>query len=497
MANTSTAIFLTEEERDKIGEWKDGIPADLITDFDSHAELFTLKCTLRNLADWLSKPGAKGTAIKAVEAFLDLAPQLVNLLPDDCLVRSGYNGDDDADVGVRGLLLNKLMAEKAALPTGIFSDKRCKQHLELPTSEHQDDVLDNPARWQRVQDAVAEVQITASLSHLVDEIDLSSRDLNESTLMHLARLAHTDKYVDKVMHSLTCKANERGVIADSMSDGSISINTSNRDVKRDTKMTQGTKEAVLSSVNAVLEAIDAVDKGNHANAFVCVRPPGHHVGRDGRTHDASTQGFCHLNNVAIGVMYALNKLDYQRLTVIDFDVHHGNGTEEILASDPKRCQFISVHAHGSGFYPQTGGPGDNGRTNVINVPLAWKKGKRVKPADFDNAWKQVEGEVEKFRPQLIFLSAGFDAHKHDPTESGKLTDEDFGRLTHKIVDLSCRIESCHGRVISVLEGGYHVTVRGGLQSSVKAHLEELLQARQPPADDQAGAEEEDQGGVLT
>jgi len=222
----------------------------------------------------------------------------------------------------------------------------------------------------------------------------------------------------------------------------------------DTAMGPMTLSAVLHAVGAVVLATDLVMTDKADNAFCCVRPPGHHAGR------SNAAGFCIFNSVAVGVGHAMQQYGIERIAIIDFDVHHGDGTEDIFANDP-RVMLCSTFQHP--FYP---GRGADSRTErMVNVPL---------PANTngDSYRKAVEAEfrpaLERFQPQLIFVSAGFDAHADDPLAQLGLVEEDYIWVTNFIKEIAGRF--ARGRIISALEGGYRLDA---LASSAAAYIRTL------------------------
>jgi len=222
----------------------------------------------------------------------------------------------------------------------------------------------------------------------------------------------------------------------------------------DTLMNAHTWTAALSSVGAALAATDAVIDGHLENAFCCVRPPGHHATR------SQSMGFCFFNNVAIAVKHALNVRGLHRVAVVDFDVHHGNGTEDILAGD-ERVLMVGFYQHP--FYPYTKiSPQPN---NMLNVPLtAYTKGDEVRRVVLEKWLPRLLAH----RPEMIFISAGFDAHRDDEMGQMLLKEEDYAWITQQIVDLA---HTCsEGRIVSCLEGGYDLRALG---TSVEAHLRVL------------------------
>lgn len=324
-------------------------------------------------------------------------------------------------------------------------------------------ILDKPSRVQRALDAAARVERLGNLQM----VRLAAS--GPCKVLEHARLAHTDKYVTRQLEALD-RAEKGSLQAASVISGASHLETGG-----DTRAAPGTRQAVVSSLSCVLRGVDAAVNGEHLHPFCCVRPPGHHVGRDGRTYEAVSQGFCFFNNVGIAAKYAVDHLGLKRVAVIDFDVHHGNGTQEILSSD-SRFFFVSTHARSAAFYPCTGFE-EGQPAHVANVDL-------VKGFDFADllaglADEQVEARLVAFQPELIILSSGFDAHKADPSKGARLETNDFYELTQRFISLAWRIESCHGRLLSVLEGGYDVKVGGGLQSSIEAHMR-ALSRNDPP-----------------
>lgn len=226
----------------------------------------------------------------------------------------------------------------------------------------------------------------------------------------------------------------------------------------DTSMSPGTWEAVMRGVGGAVAATDAIMTGKHNNAFVAVRPPGHHAEK------STPMGFCFFDNAAIAARHAQRKYGIARAAVIDFDVHHGNGTQDIFWSD-KTVMYCSTHQ--MPLFPGTGARGERGEhDNIVNAPLKPEDGSAQFRAAFENA---ILPELQKFAPELIIISAGFDAHMRDPLASINLRAEDFGWVTKKLMDVAD--QSAGGRVVSMLEGGYDLQ---GLSESVAAHVTALM-----------------------
>ena len=222
----------------------------------------------------------------------------------------------------------------------------------------------------------------------------------------------------------------------------------------DTSLNVHTWDAALCAAGAALAATDAVMAGELENAFCAVRPPGHHA-----CHDKA-MGFCFFNNVAIAARYALERHGLQRVAIIDFDVHHGNGTEDIVAGDP-RILMASFFQHP--FYPHGGAQSD--AANLVNVPLpAYSKGDAVRAVVQDH-WLP---RLEAFAPEMVFISAGFDAHREDEMGQMGLVEADYAWMTEQIKAVAQR--HAKGRIVSCLEGGYHLDA---LARSVAAHVRVL------------------------
>jgi acetoin utilization deacetylase AcuC-like enzyme len=228
----------------------------------------------------------------------------------------------------------------------------------------------------------------------------------------------------------------------------------------DTSMSPGTWEAVMRAVGGAVAATDAVMTGAADNAFLATRPPGHHA------ETARPMGFCFFDHAAIAARHAQRKYGIARAAVVDFDVHHGNGTQEIFWADPT-LMYCSTHQ--MPLFPGTGATGERGEHDtIVNAPLASGDGGAKFRAAFDNV---ILPQLTKFAPELIVISAGFDAHRRDPLASLNLDAEDFGWVTRKLMDLADF--SAGGRIVSVLEGGYDLQ---GLKESVAAHVTALMGA---------------------
>lgn len=222
----------------------------------------------------------------------------------------------------------------------------------------------------------------------------------------------------------------------------------------DTAMGPMSLSATLHASGAVILATDLVMSGKANNAFCCVRPPGHHAGR------ANSAGFCIFNHIAVGVAHAMSQYKIKRVAIIDFDVHHGDGTEDIFKDNPN-VMLCSTFQHP--FYPYRGA--ESRTSNMVNLPLpAQANGEHFKKA-FD---KEIAPALATFKPEIIYISAGFDAHLNDPLADLALTTQDYGWITGLIKKIAANC--CGSRIISSLEGGYHLP---SLSESALAHITSL------------------------
>lgn len=226
----------------------------------------------------------------------------------------------------------------------------------------------------------------------------------------------------------------------------------------DTCVSPGSREAALKAAGAGILAVDAVQGGEALRAFCPVRPPGHHATND------TAMGFCLFNNIAVAAAHAQAGHGLERVAIVDFDVHHGNGTQQIAW---RRPGWLYLSSHQSPLYPGTGSTRECGAyDNVVNAPLPPRSGS----AQMRHVYEQrLLPRLAEFQPQLVLISAGFDAHRLDPLASLEWTDDDFGWVTRAIVDVAN--DCCQGRVIAMLEGGYHLRA---LATAVAAHVRVLM-----------------------
>jgi len=224
----------------------------------------------------------------------------------------------------------------------------------------------------------------------------------------------------------------------------------------DTFLNNGSIDAALRASGGLCFAIDQILGDKALRAFCAVRPPGHH------SEPEKAMGFCLLNHVAIGAMHALENTAIKRVAIIDFDVHHGNGTQAVFEQNP---DVMYVSSHQMPLYPGTGYMEETGCGNILNLPLAAGDGSEA----FRSAWSKLGlPAIHSFEPDLILISAGFDAHERDPLAQLEVQDEDYRWITEEICDLAT--DSCQGRVASILEGGYDMQA---LASAARAHVKGL------------------------
>ena len=226
----------------------------------------------------------------------------------------------------------------------------------------------------------------------------------------------------------------------------------------DTVVSPGSKEATKDAVGSIITAIDGIENKEFKNAFCAVRPPGHHAEKE------KAMGFCIYNNIAVGANYLIEKYKYKKIAIIDFDVHHGNGTQDIFYNNEK-VLYISTHQYP--YYPGTGSEKEKGKfDNIFNIPL--EAGTNAEK--YLNAYEHVLNKIREFKPEFLLFSAGFDAHIDDPLAQLGLKSDDFYEITKRTLEISKSF--CNGKVVSILEGGYDLKA---LQNSSKRHVDALIE----------------------
>lgn len=229
----------------------------------------------------------------------------------------------------------------------------------------------------------------------------------------------------------------------------------------DTIVSPGSKDATKDAVGSIISAIDGVENKEFKNAFCAVRPPGHHAEKN------KAMGFCIYNNVAVGANYLIEKYKYNKIAIIDFDVHHGNGTQNIFYDNDK-VLYLSTHQYP--YYPGSGTENEKGKfNNIFNIPLE----AGTNSEQYLNAYEHILNKINQFKPEFILFSAGFDAHKDDPLAQLYLQTEDFYTLTKRTLELAKKY--CAGKVVSILEGGYDLQA---LQDSTVRHVDALIEFNQ-------------------
>lgn len=305
------------------------------------------------------------------------------------------------------------------MPVGIISHALCSEH-NMGESHPE-----CPARLTSIQSHFASSNLNENVEY-IEAISISS---------DLLLLAHDQSYIDYLF-------------VNSPNEGLFQLDP-------DTAMTPKTLAAALLSAGAAVQAVDLVMGEKLSAVFCATRPPGHHAERN------RAMGFCYFNNVAIAAAYAKQQYQLQRVAILDFDVHHGNGTEDIISHQPG-VLFCSTFQYP--FYPFSGDGGT--ASNVINTPLSAGAGS----AEFRQA---VSGDwipaLNEFRPEIIIISAGFDAHAEDAMSQVQLHDEDYRWVTNELKSIADQY--CQGRIVSVLEGGYHLEALG---RSVVEHIQGLI-----------------------
>ena len=312
------------------------------------------------------------------------------------------------------------------MPTLLLSHPACLKHDTGPGHP------ERPDRLRAIETALADPRFARATRAEAPKIELMTLEL-----------VHPKSYIDMIRDAEPAIAQAPRINLDT-----------------DTVMSHGSFEAALRSAGGAIEAVDRVMSGKHANAFVATRPPGHHCGFE------TVEGFCLFSNAAIAAKHARAKHGAERVAVVDFDVHHGNGTQAIFW-DERDLFYASTHQ--MPLYPGSGDKREVGaHGNVCNAPLrAGDGGAEIRDA-FNS---RILPELRNFGFDLLIISAGFDAHRDDPLGGLELVEDDFYWLTRKLVDMAH--EKANGRVVSVLEGGYDLN---GLAASAAAHVGVLMEA---------------------
>ena len=306
------------------------------------------------------------------------------------------------------------------MTTLLYTHPACLEHD--PGRHHPE----GAARLRAVLDALAEPEFA----------DLQRREAPEAELEDLLRV-HPHPYVERLLRAVP-KSGHAGIDAD-------------------TVLSRASGEAALHAAGAVVAAVDAVAAREADNAFCAIRPPGHHAEPD------RAMGFCLFNNIAVGALRARAAHNLHRIAVIDFDVHHGNGTQAAFEADGG---LFYASTHQSPLYPGTGRAAETGVGNIVNVPLRPMAGSNEFRAAIS---ERVLPALDAFRPELVLVSAGFDAHRSDPLAQLMLDEEDYAWVTERLVEIADR--HAGGRLVSALEGGYDLPALG---ASVAAHVRVLM-----------------------
>lgn len=306
------------------------------------------------------------------------------------------------------------------MTTELFRNPICLEHITLPGHPERSDRL-------RVLDQVFEHENFDSL------VRLEARLADPQSVL----LAHPQSHLDKVRNAIP----ETGIVQ----------------VDGDTTMSPLSFNAAMAAIGGAMEAVDHVFEGKADNAFVATRPPGHHAERE------TAMGFCLFNQAAIAARHAQQVHGAERVAIIDFDVHHGNGTQDIFFDDPS---VIYCSTHQMPLYPGTGAKSETGKGNIVNAPLASNDGSD----HFREAFKtRILPALRDASADLIIISAGFDAHHRDPLAQINLVAEDFDWATGKIMEIA--EGSAQNRLVSLLEGGYDLL---GLAESAGAHIYRMM-----------------------
>jgi acetoin utilization deacetylase AcuC-like enzyme len=307
------------------------------------------------------------------------------------------------------------------MSTLLLSHPACLDHLTPPGHP------ERPDRLRAIEQALED-----------ERFHMLAREQAPRAPLEIVALAHPMEYVEAIRNA-------------SPAEGMVQIDA-------DTSMSPGSFEAALRGAGGAMRAVDEVMNQKAANAFVAIRPPGHHA------EVARPMGFCLFNNAAIAVRYAQNRYQVERVSIVDFDVHHGNGSQAIFWSD-KTVMYCSTHE--MPLYPGTGAISERGEhNNIVNAPLSAGDGGDVFREAFESV---ILPRLRKFKPDILVISAGFDAHTRDPLANLNLVEADYAWVTKKLMEIADA--SAQGRIVSLLEGGYDLQ---GLARSVAAHVTALM-----------------------
>ena len=306
------------------------------------------------------------------------------------------------------------------MTTSLYTHAVCKDHVTPPGHP------ERPDRMKALEEVFADAKFDA-----LERVEAPTCDET------VYELAHPGDHVSAIREAIP----ETGIVA----------------IDADTSASPKSWEAVNRVCGAAIDAVEAVFNGDSDNAFIAMRPPGHHAEK------TTAMGFCLVNTIAVAARYAQQKFGAERVAIVDFDVHHGNGTQDIFYDDPS-VLFASTHQ--MPLYPGSGALTETGVGNVFNAPL--------RDGDDGSKFKEAFRErilpaVENFRPDFVLISAGFDAHHRDPLAGLNLVEDDFDWATGKLMEIA--EGSCGSRVVSVLEGGYDLR---GLADSASAHVQRLM-----------------------
>ncbi len=307
------------------------------------------------------------------------------------------------------------------MTTCLFTHPACIDHDPSPSHP------ESPARLERILQVLDTPEFT----------ELERREAPPATTEQIAAM-HPERYIDQIFSAIPEEGYAR--------------------LDADTIVSPGSGAAALRAAGALVAAVDAVMAGQCGNAFCAVRPPGHHAEAE------RSMGFCLFNNVAIGAAHARDAYGLGRVAVMDFDVHHGNGTQAMFWDEP---EMFYASTHQSPLYPGSGSPTERGASgNIVNAPLPPGAGSEAFQAAMNAI---ILPAIRAFEPEFLFISAGFDAHVRDPLANLEFTTDDYRWATDKLCDVADGM--CAGRVVSTLEGGYDLDALG---ESVAAHVQALM-----------------------